>query len=454
MRDGPRWLFLATLIYAPWAYGCTTPETIVILNWLLVAVLGGWAIGCVVTRRPPVVTKALVTIAMAILFFGWWMVLNAHSIYDSDFFIFVPIRSFLRTMPGSVDRLISVAWMVRTTTLLGISCFVADLSLRRDWLKRLWMAIGLAGGSIALLGLLQKATHAQMIFWQPTFMHRGESYFFFATYFYHANAGAYLNLVVPPAIGLAIRAFAKPEGPVQRSVWLLGALLTSVSVLANTSRVAQLLGVIMMLVIVFGPVRRALRDVNRTERVLAFAGVCLLMLTALAVGQASRLDQPWQRWQQLQNQLPMDARWLVAQAAWRGSGDAGWFGLGPGTFRVVFPYFTAYLGDRISGVWRFLHEDYLQTLLEWGRIGAALWSAFLFGGIFVAFRNWLSAAAANWSPRRRTLLPLIILPLLATSIHAVVDFPLQIASIQLYVAVYLGICWGSGKWKKTVTSDQ
>jgi len=406
----------------------------------------------IVTRRPPIIPRTLFAIVASLLLLAWWMVYNAHSVYDSVYYLFVPLNH-LEVAPGSIDRLLSWAWMIRATTLLGVSCFVADLTTRRQWLMRIWLGLGIAGGSIALLGLLQKATGAQMIFWGPSSTPGGD-YPFFATYYYHANAGAFLNLVLPPAVGLAIRAFTKPEPPVLRSVCLTMALLTAVSVLANTSRMAQLLGVIMLLVIVLGPVRQALRRISRTERNLAIAGAFLLMLTAFAVGQASRLDRPWQRWQQLQAQFPVDARWMVAEAAWRGSGDAGWFGLGPGTFRVAFPYFTGYLGDRVNGVWHFLHEDYLQTLLEWGRIGAGLWTAFLFGGIFVAIRHWRAPIAATWSPRRRTLLPLIVLPLLATAIHATVDFPLQIASIQLYVATYLGICWGSGKWRGTVAGGR
>ena len=448
LRIGPRWLFLATLIYAPWAYGCTTSATIAGLNWLLAFVLVGWLAGCAVVRRAPLVPRVLLAIVVALLLLGWWMVLNAHSVYDSDYFVFVQLRPFLPALPGSIDRLLSAAWMVRATTILGTACFVADLSMRREWLMRLWITVGAAGGSVAGLGLLQKATHAQKMFWNPVLLSSGrEISTFFGSFYYHANAGAFLNLVLPPTIGLALRAFTKRASPTSRSVWLTAALMTSISVLANTSRAAQLLGGILLGIILLGPVRRALGRMRTTERNLAMAGAVVLILAAIGVGQASRLDQPWARWQQLPTQLPRDARWLVAQAAWRGSGDAGWLGLGPGTFRVAFPYLTAYLGDRVKGVWRFLHEDYLQTLLEWGRLGALLWSAFLFGGIFIAIRNSRFAAEAGWSPRRRTVLPLIYLPLIATALHATIDFPLQIASIQLYVATYLGICWGSSLWQ-------
>src|SRR5204862_2733230 len=97
--------------------------------------------------------------------------------------------------------------------------------------------------------------------------------------------------------------------------------------------------------------------------------------------------------------------------------------------------------------------DYLQTILEWGWLGSALWGLFFFSGIAVAVRNLLKPGkAVKWRPRYRVLLPVTILALLGIALHALVDFPFQIASLQLYVAVYLGICWGTSRWEGTVVT--
>jgi hypothetical protein len=376
------------------------------------------------------------------------MVFNAKSVYDSVFSVFVPLRNVGPPLAGSVDYAISAAWMIRGALLLGTILFVSDLSQSNRWLLRLWHVIGLVVASIALLGLLQKATGAQMIFWRTPPPPELWVSTFFASYYYHGNAGAFLNLVWPLSAGLVIRAFSKRSHPGMRASWISIFILTMAAVLANTSRMAQLVAAILLVAICvqFGPA--LVRKLSGTEKSVALAGALAILLALVALAQATHLEQPLKRWQAESQRIPGDARWRASRVAMGALPDAGLFGFGPGTFRVVFPTYNIGSANQAPGTWRFLHEDYLQTVLEWGWLGSSLWALLFFGGITVGIRSYNKHAGREWTPRRRVLQPLVIMALLGVALHALVDFPLQIESIQLYVATYLGLCWRSSMWHK------
>ena len=374
------------------------------------------------------------------------MALNAKSIYDPEFSLFVPLRNLVPFLAGSVDYANSAAWMLRGALLLGTILFVCDLSQSSRWLLRLWYVISLIGGSIAFLGLLQKATGAQMIFWQPPPPPEYGVTTFFATYFYHGNAGAFLNLVWPLIAGLVIRAFTSRSQPGLRAVWTIVFIITIGGVVANTSRMAQVVALVLLIIISlrFGP--GLLRRLPGAQKSVAIAGALAFILALIALAQASHLEQPLNRWQSVSEQIPADARWQASRVALGALPGAGVFGFGPGTFRVVFPSYNLGSGHAVPGSWRFLHEDYLQTLLEWGWLGSSLWALLFFGGIAVGILSYNRYATLGWMPRRRVMQPLATLALAGVAMHALVDFPFQIESIQLYVATYLGVCWGSSLW--------
>jgi len=445
-RTASRWIFFAALIYAPWAYGATTSASIQITNWVLLAALVLWAVELLISRRAPRFSHILLFLTGALICVGGWMAFNAKSIYDSDFGVFVLLGNIAPPLPGSVDYAISAAWMIRGALLLGTILFVADLSQSNRWLLRLWYVIGLVGGSIAFLGLLQKATGAQMIFWQPPPPPEVWVSTFFSTYYYHGNAGAFLNVVWPLSAGLVIRAFTSRSHPGMRAISVTLFIVTIAGVLANTSRMALVVAVILLVAICAQFGRALLRNLSGAQKGVAFAGALAILLALIAVAQAAHLEQPLNRWQAGREQFPGDARWRASRVAMRALPGAGVFGFGPGTFRVVFPAYNIRSANQVEGTWRFLHEDYLQTLLEWGWLGASLWGLLFFGGITVGIRSYKKYARLQWMPRRRVLQPLVIIALIGVALHAVVDFPLQIESIQLYVATYLGLCWGSSLW--------
>jgi len=227
-------------------------------------------------------------------------------------------------------------------------------------------------------------------------------------------------------------------------------------VLANTSRMAQFVAVVLMVAICvqFGPM--LLRRLSGAEKSVALAGALAILLSLIALAQAAHFEQPLNRWQSASERIPNDARWLASRVAMRALPESGFFGSGPGTFRAIFPAYNAGSANPVPGIWRFLHEDYLQTLMEWGWLGSALWGLLFFGGIIVAIRSYQRYARTEWTPRRRVLQPLVIIALIGVALHAVVDFPLQIESIQLYAATYLGLCWGSGlsQWRSEVIDQR
>ena len=452
-RAASRWIFFAALVYAPWAYGATTPSGIEVTNSILLVALVLWIAELLTSKRKPDCPRLLILLAGALTCIGAWMVLNAKSIYDSDFSFFTPIRTFAPPLAGSVDYVISAAWMVRGALLLGTMLFVSDLSRSSRWLLRLWYVIGLVGGSIALLGLLQKATGAQMIFWQPPPPPEFGVTTFFATYFYHGNAGAFLNLVWPLSAGLVIRAFTRPGRSGMRALWVVVFIVTIAGVLANTSRMAQLVALVLLVVIgsYFGPM--LLKRLSGAQKSVAVAGGLAVALALIALAQATHLEQPLNRWQSVGERIPNDARWQASRMALGVVPSAGLFGFGPGTFRVVFPGYNAGSSNPIPGTWRFLHQDYLQTILEWGWVGSILWALLFFGGIVISIASYKRYARPEWTPRRRVLQPLAMIALTGVALHALVDFPFQIESVQLYIATYLGICWGSSLWYQRSDSE-
>src|SRR5204862_6584623 len=88
-----------------------------------------------------------------------------------------------------------------------------------------------------------------MIFWQPPPPPELGVSTFFATYYYHGNAGAFLNLVWPLSAGLVIREFTNRSHPGMRGLWSIVFIVAIAGVLANKSRMALLVAPVLLLMI-------------------------------------------------------------------------------------------------------------------------------------------------------------------------------------------------------------
>ncbi len=233
---------------------------------------------------------------------------------------------------------------------------------------------------MALIGLVEKASGASTVLWREA----APTTTFFGPFYYHGNAGAFMNLTLPVTIGLAWRAVTRLRSPLVQALWITLATVSAVAVFSNTSRMSQVLGGGILLVLAAGLLPKAFGLARRRlEWPTLVVGAVVIGFALYAVVQPSRLDRALQRWEKAGETVPQDARWTVAQAAWRALPEAGWSGFGPGTFAVAFPYFTGGTGEKTNGRWIYLHQDYLQLAMEWGWLGVALLGLVLFGGIVV-----------------------------------------------------------------------
>ncbi len=91
-----------------------------------------------------------------------------------------------------------------------------------------------------------------------------------------------------------------------RALWTIVFIVTIAGVLANTSRMAQVVALVLMVVIGlhFGPA--LLRKLSGAQKSVAMAGALAIILTLIALAQATHLEQPLNRWQSVVNKsLPM-----------------------------------------------------------------------------------------------------------------------------------------------------
>jgi O-antigen ligase len=93
----------------------------------------------------------------------------------------------------------------------------------------------------------------------------------------------------------------------------------------------------------------------------------------------------------------------------------------------------------VTGRWDLAHNDYLQTLSEWGVIPFLSFVALLCGAVTRGFLLWHRPDGSSTA-----LLGLCgALSLSGVLLHAWVDFPLQIPSIQLFTSVIAGLLLGT-----------
>lgn len=391
----------------------------------------------------------LCSIASGLCALAIWMAVNARANYDLELGEFVAREALWPTGPGAVDWQRSTEALFRVVGLLAAAFQTRGFGLSICLRYRLWKIIATMGIGVALLGFMQKLSGHSLAFW-PEEEWRWFGAHAFAGFRYHANAAAFLNITWPLTLGFLWCAFRRPGAQFVQAGWLAALIACLSGVFLNVSKAGGVIAVVLLLSLAFAWMLEARGKVR--DRYLSAgsrkAHAAVLVLVGVALTAAFLTLLPWDRWHYFVEDSWnfRNPRILVSEITWEMSRDSGWFGFGPGTWSIMFPYYTHEYGTELAGRWRYAHNDYLQTLVEWGWIGTGLWAAWILGGVLTAIKAIRRMRGRREFQNDRRMLIVTLIALGGVFLHAAGDFPLQIFSIQLYVVTLLGICWSSKYW--------
>ena len=126
------------------------------------------------------------------------------------------------------------------------------------------------------------------------------------------------------------------------------------------------------------------------------------------------------------------ARWLLWLSSIDMLSDSSWYGIGNGMFHLAYP---AYKNPDEKSLGLFLHNDYLQILLELGVLGFIFFASF-FVVVFFKSRKFLTG---KFAIDEHAIFFGMQLAVVAVMIHSLVTFNFYLVSILLVLGVYIGL---------------
>ena len=239
------------------------------------------------------------------------------------------------------------------------------------------------------------------------------------TYICPNHLAGFLEVLLPVA---AAQVFLGRSGPVAKILYGYAALVMLAGIGATISRGAWI-SIGFALLVFFGVLFR-----QRSYRL-----VVLVTVVVLAVGAGYSMSRTREVQKRLRNVLPgqdqdIRIRPLLSVPAYQMWRDHPGFGVGPAHFDVRFPAYRPILVQ--ARPYR-AHNDYLNTMADWGLVGMGIIGAFLtFVAVgFAKTMKYVGRAqndlVAKRSDRTATVLG-IGLGLLALLLHSVVDFNMHI----------------------------
>ncbi len=322
-------------------------------------------------------------------------------------------------------------WAAGRLFLALFAAFVLGFRLSRRQIRGLQALAAAAAAAMALAVLMQRLEPNPGHVYERTGIFVNENHF-----------AVFSNLLLPVVLVAAARARfrAVQEGRLSSpaGLFLLVAALMAAAVVLCRSRA----GVAVMALLVAAHVWLCHRTIRNYPfaGVPASAGLKAAGWAAIAVAAGFAVRAFWREWQRIE---VLGQEWSFrsgilkdALVAWR---EHPAWGIGPGTFSVVFPYYQspAFAGKTILHA----HCEPIQFLVEFGVAGAIAVVAVL--ALALSARKTASLASAEIPPFADLERRAFGFGLLACGLHCLIDFPLRIPLIALLAAAWAGVWVGT-----------
>lgn len=429
-------LLLLTVVASPWVFAGIPSGSLRVLHGGVAAAAAAWLLSLLLALRRPGIPPIVGLAALWIVCQGWIMALNPVGTYDPATQTLRAIDPAVRWLPGAVEGVVAAAAATHATLLLGALLVAIDLCACPRWRARFVIAVAADATAVAAAGLLGKAGVLDF----ASLMPERPASSVFATFDYHGSAAAYLNVAAP----LLLAACVAPGrgGPTTRTPGAAGLACVTAGIAVNLARQGPL--VLLVVLPTTWLLWAARRAPSRRRGTIAVA-VVVAVVAALGVSAVAATPTLRDRWSRLPDTVESRVlRWRIAAHMWL---DAPLVGLGPGTFKVAFPISEHFIFDLYSKsitkphdprdeveTWDHAHQDYLQSLVEWGLVGTVAWATPLAAAIIAGWRR-LRLAGDPWAAA-------LLGSLLAAGLHGLGDYPMQVPAIALTIAALAGVMIG------------
>ncbi len=330
--------------------------------------LGGFVPG------PMVVALPLVFILAAMAALRWWLI--APSGAPVGWWYPVPFLGWVAVHMAGLAELPSRGWLHGWHLWSALAAYWVALHLvRRPQLWRaMWAAIGVVALGVVIAGVYQRLGDAT---WLPLgreqvrqFLGRSSG-----TFGNPNNAAAWLALVLPVAAATVWRG---GDSLTRAERWFAGvvALACALGIILSFSR-----GVFLTLVIATGLATLARRKWSWLHRLGLMAGIFAGAIGLVWVGYQTvpEVRQRVDTMIKFKGERTRPLLWGIAAELWQ---ERPLTGHGGGSFEMLMER------HRPEGLWesaRFAHNDYLNTLSDYGGVGVGLG---LIGVVLVVRRRW------------------------------------------------------------------